>query len=223
MKPIAIERADQHLEIARKAVSELDINKGFEHYQENWSLFLTQVGRFYSKLEQGSKGANQSENWFALKKHERKTDPLLSYLHQARNADEHGLDHVTMRMSHSSSYEFSTAKGEEYQWKIRCRENDDGTVEYSDPIITKDGKIVPTKLVATSKPSVALREVRNTRYGDEFWPPTSHLGVELPKHVSPEAVAALCVRYIKQMLSEARELPAFIELSKHHGPIDASD
>src|SRR5438045_1159874 len=95
MKTTAIDKAHEHLELARAAAENLHAENGFKPYQQAWSLFLSQVSRFYSKMEQGSKGCGKSEGWFGRKKHERRSDPLLSYIHHARDADEHGLECVT--------------------------------------------------------------------------------------------------------------------------------
>jgi hypothetical protein len=61
------------------------------------SDFLIAANRIFSKLEQGSKTNGQSKAWFGRKRHERRTNPLLRYIHHARNADEHGLAKVTDR------------------------------------------------------------------------------------------------------------------------------
>lgn len=40
-------------------------------------------------------GRGPSSTWFGRLKASRKSTPLLSYLHQARHADEHGLERIT--------------------------------------------------------------------------------------------------------------------------------
>lgn len=49
----------------------------------------------FLKLEKGARGCGKSEGWINRHKNTRRTDPLLAYLHQARNVDEHGLEPVS--------------------------------------------------------------------------------------------------------------------------------
>jgi hypothetical protein len=50
------------------------------------------AGGIYAKLEQGSRTNGRSRAWYGRIKNVRKNDELLSYLHHARNSEEHGLD-----------------------------------------------------------------------------------------------------------------------------------
>ena len=53
--------------------------------------------RVYSKLQQAAKTDGKSKVWFDSMLQERKADPLLAYMHHARNVDEHGLQKITER------------------------------------------------------------------------------------------------------------------------------
>jgi hypothetical protein len=63
----------------------------FERFSDEWFIFLTAWKSVYTTLEQGAKVSPQSRQWFGGKKTERRDDPLLNYLFQARNDEEHGL------------------------------------------------------------------------------------------------------------------------------------
>src|SRR4051794_1216811 len=63
--------------------------------QAMWAEFLLAVSGIYSMLKAGAKGNGWSGAWVARKLQERHDDPLLSYLHHARDAEEHGIEAVT--------------------------------------------------------------------------------------------------------------------------------
>src|SRR5215212_3593096 len=59
-----------------------------------WSEFLTEVHRVYSRLIKATE-VGVSKGWSDGVKNERKTDDMLCYVHQARHADEHGIEQIT--------------------------------------------------------------------------------------------------------------------------------
>lgn len=67
MKRIALDKAAGHLELAKEAVHQMAGATNFKTYEMAWQDFLSQASRFYSKLEQGSKGCKKSEPWFGGK------------------------------------------------------------------------------------------------------------------------------------------------------------
>lgn len=87
----ALQKAESRLRIAKKAVADLESSKTFNDFSDNWYVFLTSAKNVYTVLEQGSKTSPQSRQWFGTKNKARKSDPLLQYLYEARNDDEHGL------------------------------------------------------------------------------------------------------------------------------------
>jgi hypothetical protein len=97
MDKAAVEAAQQCIELAEAAIHAMENADTFKKLEVGWSEFLTWANRAYVKLEQGSKTDKRSTHWFAEKKHERRKDPLLKYVKNARDADEHGLKRVTER------------------------------------------------------------------------------------------------------------------------------
>ena len=63
--------------------------RNLDHVKREWSGFLGHANRVLGKLQQGAKNA-PSAAWFGTIIHLRRTDALLQYLHQARDASEHG-------------------------------------------------------------------------------------------------------------------------------------
>ena len=93
MHPNAIAQAHQRLANANEALSRLEAANTLLTVERAWSEYLIAISAIYSKLEIGSKGNGASDAWFGRKKKQRKDDPLLSYLQQARHAEEHGIAH----------------------------------------------------------------------------------------------------------------------------------
>jgi hypothetical protein len=157
-----------------------------------WSDFLLASAGIYSKLEQGVKGCGTSEGWFGRKKHDRKKDELLRYIHHARNTDEHGLSGTTLRRA--------SFKGVNIQ-SVGVRLGIDG-----EPIFDAQGGKDATVEITQA---TVLKAVKDERYGDTFMPPTQHLGQPVPGGPLPDAVtvAKLGLAYLERLVSEASQLP----------------
>lgn len=93
----AVEQAKVRLQKAEKALQELQAATNYDGAESAWIDFLVAASTIYSKLQQGAKSNAKSRAWYASKKKERKEDPLLRYLHQARNSEEHGTERVVAR------------------------------------------------------------------------------------------------------------------------------
>jgi hypothetical protein len=189
MNPVAIEQATLRLAKATEAVERLKAARSFRETSQAWTDFLIAASTIYSKLEQGSKDYGRSSAWFGRVKRLRKVDPLLSYIHHARNSDEHGIDEVL-----SMGNRLRTSFGE-------------FTINVPAEMIliqetNKSGKI--TRREVSGEAVVALYSVRDNRYNDEFHPPTEHLGQPLNEFMSPVNVAELALDYIGSLLEEAK-------------------
>lgn len=205
MKLIALQKASSHLALARQAAAELIIEQGFESYEIAWSQFLSQASRFYSKLEQGTKGCPKSLPWFGAKKHQRRKDPLLSYIHHARNSDEHSIELITQRVADSLNVNFPAVKGRTVTTTFLARAAADGKIEIADLGVETGGKTYAVSSV--ENPKVILLRVFNTKYKVSCDPPAFHLGMPVSGE-DPKTVADLAVTYLATMLSEASALPA---------------
>ena len=73
MHPVAIEKAKSRLRVAKKALEDVKKSHTMESFHDAW----------YS---------------FGEKARQRIADPLLHYLYEARNDDEHGLTRNTRRV-----------------------------------------------------------------------------------------------------------------------------
>jgi hypothetical protein len=97
MDNLAIELAAARLEKAERAMQAFENATNYDEAEDAWTDFLLATGAIYSKLGNGAKGNGKSLAWFGTKKKLRKDDPVLRYLHYARNSEEHGLQRLTAR------------------------------------------------------------------------------------------------------------------------------
>ncbi len=113
---------------------------------------------------------------------------MLSYIHHARNAEEHGIKRITARANSKvllkSKGDAITLQSDGKKWNVV---EQTGDVEYPNDVVT-------------------LARVHDDRFGDWSDPPEKHLGHNLKK-TSPVEVAELGAAYFEQMLSEAMALP----------------
>jgi len=201
MKITAINQAKKRLEDARDALSRMEQAQTFRSFEKPWSDFLHASSAIYSKLEQGAKGHPQSAGWYGRKKHDRKKDELLSYLHHARNADYHGLNGTTLQYT---------------EVKVL---ND--KVKGLQPAIDPDGNLTIRAIgegakIEVLKQYTALHNVTDSRFGDTFMPPTEHLGKKIADPKAPKAlvnaldISRLGMAYLERLFIEATQLPIHI-------------
>lgn len=200
MRAIGLDAARERLRRARGALERLEQATSNKERETAWSEFLLASHALYSKLEQGSKGCGKSQAWFGRKKHERKNDELLRYIHHARNTDDHGMMGTTLA-------------GVE----IRVLE---GTIYNIEPVIQdREVGLVTTGSIGAKTETtqyLALKMVHDDRYGDDFMPPRVHLGKPIRAGDDAKAlvraldVARLGYAYLEALIGEATALPVHI-------------
>jgi hypothetical protein len=169
---------------------------GFEIY---WSELLTAGNGVHLALEKGAKDSPQSRQWFGAKKRERRLDPLLNYMLQARNAEEHGIHPVAVRGHGGEPTGLEAFKrGFAVGPNFRTRE---GVFGY---FSTPEKAAV---LWRVTPPDAELIPVHNDVFGQTFDPPTEHLGRPL-KSRSPLSVGRLWLIYLRRLIREAEALAA---------------
>lgn len=184
----ALEKAFSRLRRMSASFEILTTARDAETIENAWIDFLMAAGTFYTALEQGAKQSPASRRWFERKKYERRSDPLLQYVHQARNSEEHGLERVIeissthIKLNRPGASVTLESDGVS-KWKVVSGEDQ---VEFANDVLT-------------------LTPVRNTKFGDVFQPPTSHAGADIP-NASVISVVALALSYFQGMASEAAAL-----------------
>lgn len=191
MNPNAIEQAMARLSKAEKSLEALEAAEYFDDAESAWSDFLIAASGIYSKLEQGAKGYPKSEPWFGAEKSLRKTDPLLRYIHFARNADEHGIERITAQSLDNPELKFN--------------ERQEVTVQRLNQI-TREPEGEPIKAVL-SGPALKVVRVYDRRFGDFADPPETHLGEVVYFGASfPNEIGRVAIKYLRSMIERAEKL-----------------
>jgi hypothetical protein len=198
----AIQHCERQLGRARDSLCRLEPAVELAEAEEAWSDFIGAASRIYSKLEQGSKGSGKAKAWFGRIKHERKTDPLLSYIHHARNSDEHAIEDITAKLPRGAAtfsirepYDASKLDGKQ----ITIGADSAGRVVVTD----FDPELF--EVISYPKGTLLLSRITDARYGDAFDPPKHHLGKALDD-LSPFGVAKLVITYLEQLVEGARQI-----------------
>jgi hypothetical protein len=195
MNAEAVEQAKTKLRKAEKALEALKAATNYEEAEEAWSDYLLAASTIYSKR---SKAKGSSGGWYGRKKKERKDDPLLRYLHQARNSDEHGIERVAARGGNDRDM----MTGEPLKFNERREklivEVRDGTT----------GVVKASNIKAyLYGPSLQMIRVHDRRFNDHCDPPTKHLGEQIDlEDNSLEGVATLGLCYLTGLVTEAEGL-----------------
>jgi hypothetical protein len=160
-------------------------------FKLDWEFFLVSLKGVYSFLEQATKGHPKLTPWFGQIRNARRTDMLLQYLQQARDAEEHGILPV-VKMQRKTT--FSNPSG--------------GTVDINhDAFGRPTYKITPNNgerlQISSDGPKVVLASV-TTRSGT-YPPPTSHLGLPI-EDPSPLIVGQLGLEYYDRAVKEANRI-----------------
>jgi hypothetical protein len=192
MNPNAIEQAKVRLQKAEKALADLKAAEYFDDAESAWSDFLLAASGIYSKLEQGAKGYPKSEPWFGVEKNLRKTDPLLRYIHFARNADEHGIERVTEQSLDNLNLKFNERQ------HFKMQRLNEATQE-------PEGEPIDAVLAG---PTLKVVRVYDRRFGDFADPPETHLGNIVRFGSSfPDEVGEVAIQYLRLMIERAEKLP----------------
>jgi hypothetical protein len=188
----AVVEAKGRLKKAKESLARLRAADNFEDFRSAWSDFLIATAGFYSKLESGTKNSPHAA-WFGRKKHERKADSLLQYMHQARNADEHGIEPV----AHFGGRRLIVGglPGQSIRVQINSM-----SIDHADFTATAD---VGEPIVHYTPVVAKLVPVKN--HGVLFEPPTEFNGKRLDDD-RPETVGELLVMHLDRIIEEASQL-----------------
>jgi hypothetical protein len=200
LKRKGFEKARARLLDAFHAHEDLKASKDWASFESAWTRLLTALNAVYSILEQSCRGAPTSERWFANAKKQRKTDEVLSYLHHARNVNDHGISEVLQQQPGGIGINASGGRGSPmYIERLAVRA--DGTIEE-----LRGHSLDGSPLQITHYPArVGLVPVRDR--GVDYEPPTSFLGEKL-EDPSPVNVATQVLEFMVFLFSDAETLLA---------------
>ncbi len=185
-----MQRSDQpNLELARaqEAVAKMAAATSLDEYEEHWKEFLRRLERCWNKAYAHYGKSPKWNGWQGRIDRLRRTDPLLSYLVNARGAEEHTVNEITTR--HPGGIGINPAQGNSLY--IERMEINNGTISIRSPQKLKI-EFTPARM--------GLLPVTNR--GRTYATPTWHLGNSIDAG-NVQAVASLALRFYDQVLREA--------------------
>lgn len=156
-------------------------------FRSAFTDYLLMTGSLLHALEAGSKDTPQGRQWWGGKKRLGRSDPLLRYMHQARNVEEHSKEYAALMKPGRL-----TIGG-----PIRPEEDNGG--EHMS--IAMDGRVLMDWQAA--KPT--LLPLVGERYNEHFAVPDSHMGRRLESQ-DPVAVAGVYLTYLEALVEEESSL-----------------
>lgn len=196
MKPHFLEQAQGRLKLCRRAIVALEEARiSAREFQVHWLDFLIQWKGTYMKVQQAAKDTPQELQWFGAVNTERRRDPLLRYLYEARNDEEHGL---ALSASHSPNLYHVRAE-RDYSGEFLVRPVGPTEIE----VFGSDGKPIGQQIgfeLGTSK----LEEITEKDGKRKVPPPTKHLGE--PMASEPMVAASLGLRWLEALVLTAEAM-----------------
>jgi hypothetical protein len=181
---IDLSQTRAELRAAKRAVDAMTIATSLEELREAWQNFLTRIEKVWTKAERECQPVRQTfEPWQGKYKRVRRKDPLLAYLHHARNADHHTIQPVA-----------SIAKD------VRVKVPPGGTATIEVNPTTRRVLVEGDVIEHTVGPArYALLAVEDS--GVRYDPPTTHSGIA-PVAIDPLGVARCGLEFYTKFVEE---------------------
>lgn len=187
MKEKNFDAAAQSLDQCRQIVTDMNQVLDAARMEILWSDFLIGSQRVFSKLAAASEG--KSAAWFGKIAKERGEDELLVYVHQARHADEHGLEKVASPVGGDLQVnEDAAGKG----MLIKELRIGNGSVENLD---------AENAAIRFNPADAVLHPVKNR--GRTYPPPNTHEGKPWTEN-NAQAVAKAVLAYMEKTVAEGK-------------------
>jgi len=152
--------------------------KGLSAFETNWIDFLINLEKVWKKSELECRNYLNFQPWQGKYQRERRKDPLLKYLKNARDADQHSLQFITSEKGYSCEIVYP-----------------------SNGFILKIGESI--RVIATSEdPRIEAEPVENRKIIYEL--PINHLGKKLINPNDPLEIAELGFNYYEEYLRAIR-------------------
>jgi hypothetical protein len=175
------------LDRAAEAITAMETAGDLDTFEEHWKEFLRRIERSWNKTIAHYGKSPKWSGWCSKYERARKIDPLLSYLINARGAEEHTVNEITERSGNSIA--INPAFGNELY--IESLTINQGKIDIKSPMPIKiDFQPARTRLVAV------------VNRGKTYNVPTSHLG-QAVDHENVIRLAQLAQSYYTDAISSA--------------------
>lgn len=205
-------KCHDRLDKARRALFECRNASSDHDLLSAWaSLLVSGVGVIHA-IEAGSRGTPQGRQWMGKVRRDGRNDPLVSYMHQARNDEEHEADPAIVRPPNLPLCWVDPETGEFTPFF------DGNEFDYGNPKLSEDGRAVTfgryrrireagkrRLVIGRSVDQLALRPLTDQRFKTVFLPPLEHQGKRVD-NLGPVEIAELFVRYLEDLVDEAASI-----------------
>ncbi len=174
-----VEAARASTERAAKARDELGACLDFASFRDAWTDFLIAHNRALAMIGKWAETKPHSRPWWSNVRQTRKSDPALSYLHQSRNAHEHGVEKLHERSGPTFVIKF------------------EGPMSFCAAGMTPLGEVTLSQTWLPPRPKL----VPITNRGRVYRPPSSLLDVPLSE-ATPQALAGAALGYLHELLRQ---------------------
>ncbi|MGV3730213.1 MAG: hypothetical protein ACO1NN_05590 [Sphingopyxis sp.] len=198
MQSRLLAQAKSRLKLCERAFNEIKKCR-FEQddFQTHWQDFLVQWKGAYMKVQQAAKTTPQELQWFGGINTFRRKDPLLRWLYEARNDEEHyGL--TDSAIYKPADWLFKLTKGGPR--KVLCKLDGPNGPQLIDK---ETGEVVG--VLQSHDPQVSqLQEVTERDGKRKVPPPTRHLGRNIPPE--PKIAAFLGLQWLTELVASAEAM-----------------
>lgn len=199
-----LKEAKERLRAMERGMESLNRLDELSDINTAWTNLIAAGDIIYEKLKLATRDTSFSD-WYGKKIKQRRSDPLLNYLWQARNVEHHGGSSLTV-LKFGPAYE-PVPKDIAVRIKnilllsdvdVNIAEHDDANDVMEMAYELDDG----TVFVPKGKPrQAAIMLEKFSSRGVVYVPPTEHLGIKADFTV--HNAAAAYVAFMKELLSEA--------------------
>jgi hypothetical protein len=185
----------KELSRAREAIAAMHTSETLIEFDEHWKHFLHRLERLWNKAQAHYGRSPKWGNWAAKFEKDRRQDPLLSYLCNARGAEEHTTAEVTGREAGGIGIGLADGVGVQ----------PDGSIHIEHLFITTAPGHIEVQSAQPLKITFQPERVRMepiTNRGRLYPVPNAHLGHQIDSSNLP-AVAELALTYYESLLSQS--------------------
>ena len=188
-------RAEEELSRMLDAEQRLRRSRDEASSRQAWQDLLNHSQRMYNFLTAALKGSAAERTWSRDRQDERKSDPLLQYVQQARHADEHGLQLVVE--PHSTAYIMPDRAGSARIRRVAVMNDGTIIVDGEDHL---GNPLDPLEIVALN----FVRIVPVVKRGVTYPVPSAHLGSVI-EHNNIAMLARHITRHTEGVISGAKQ------------------
>lgn len=178
------------LEKSKKNLEAMKVSKTLNEYEENWRDFLTNLEKVWIKSERECNDfKNKFQPWQGKFKNERRIDPLLKYVKNARDVETHSIQEIVEKQEGHTTINPLDRNQPLIIKNLVIGNGQISFDESSQPLIIENHK---PKVIAISF----------TNQGTVYTPPNFHRGTQLKNHNNPIEIAELAFNYYESYLDE---------------------